>query len=136
MVNWRKCANRYIFTHTVAFWPFAFHKKSGFNYMILKAKFINFLISKFKPIILIFLQFFAGIVTAIPKRLIYLSHVFVSNHNSNISNPWNSNGFDNRRKMSIKYLNLQIKKFMDLASRLVWNWPSKLTTQCLDFCEI
>ena len=31
-------------------------------YLILKAKSINFLISKFKPIILVFLQFFAEIV--------------------------------------------------------------------------
>ena len=86
-------------------------------------------------------------VTAIPKSFIYLSHFFVSNHNSNISTPWNSSDSvqkavdlttpaKNRRKMSIKYLNFQIKKFMDLACRLVWNWPSKSTTQCLDFCEM
>ena len=106
----------------------------------LQAESINFLISKFKSIIPIFLLFFAGIVkstafctlshfTAIPKRLIYLSHVFVSNHNSNISTPWNSSDnvqkavdlttpAKNRRNMSIKDLNFQIKKFMDLACRL------------------
>ena len=73
---------------------------------------------------------FLHTVTAIPKRLIYLSHVFVSNHNSNISTPWNSSDSvqkavdlttpaKNRRKVSIKDLNFQIKKFMDLACRLV-----------------
>ena len=34
----------------------------------------------------------------------------------------------NRRKMRIIYLNFEIKKFMDSACRLVWNWPSKSTT--------
>jgi len=54
----------------------------------------------------------------------------VSNHNSNISTPWNSSDSvqkavdlttpaKDRRKMSIKDLNFQIKKFMDLACRLV-----------------
>ena len=57
--------------HTVAIWPFTFHKKSGFACVVdfegqfqtsLQAESINFLISKFKYIILIFLLFFAGIV--------------------------------------------------------------------------
>ena len=71
----------------------------------------------------------------------------MSNHNSNISTPWNSSDnvqkavdlttpAKNRRNMSIKDLNFQIKKFMDLACRLFWNWPSKSTTQCLNFCEM
>ena len=46
---------------------------------------------------------------------------------------WKNSGFDNsckkrRRKTSIKDLNFLIKKFMDLACRLVWNWHSKSTT--------
>ena len=42
----------------------------------------------------------------------------------------------NRIKMSIMDLNFQIKKLISLASRLVWNWPSKLTTHSLVFCEM
>jgi hypothetical protein len=42
----------------------------------------------------------------------------------------------NRRKLSIIDLNFQIKKLVSLTSRLVWNWPSKLTTHSLFFCEM
>jgi hypothetical protein len=42
----------------------------------------------------------------------------------------------NSRKLSIIDLNFQIKKLVSLASRLVYNWPYKLTTRSLVFCEI
>ena len=56
--------------HTVAIWTFTFHKKTrlcvvnleGQFQTSLEAKLINFLIWKFRSIILIFLLFFAGIV--------------------------------------------------------------------------
>ena len=39
----------------------------------------------------------------------------------------------NIRKMSIIDLNFQIKKLIGLASRLVWNWPYKFTTDTACF---
>jgi hypothetical protein len=36
-----------------------------------------------------------------------------------------TNSEKNRRKMSVIYLNFQVKKLISLASRLVWNLPSK-----------
>ena len=35
--------------------------------------------------------------------------------------------------MSIKDLNFQIKNFIHLASKIVWNWPYKFTTQTACF---
>ena len=88
----------------------------------------------------IFLLFFAGFVkssvflhtvNAIAKRLdIYIVPVFAPNCNSNISTLWSSSDTvqkaldlttpaKNRRKMSRKDLNFQIKKLIILASRHV-----------------
>ena len=45
----------------------------------------------------------------------------------------------NRRKMSIYSsvidLDFQIKKFISLVCKLVWNWPSKLNKHSIIFCE-
>ena len=73
----------------------------------------------------------------------FVKHVFASNCNLDASTLWNSNNSvqkalnltipaKNRRKMRIIDLSFWIKKLLSLASRLVWNWPSKLTThQCV-----
>ena len=93
------------------------------------------------------IQCFLDTVNAISKKLKCLSHVFASNCNLSTSTLWNSSNSvqkaldlttpaKNRRKMSIIDLNFQIKKLISLASRLVWNWPSKLTTHSLIFCEM
>ena len=113
------------------FWKSIFFHSKGFHSILLKYYIVCFLHA----------------VAAISKRWKSWCHVFASNHNSNISTHGNSNDnvqnavdltipAKNRRKMSIIDLNFQIKKFIDSACRLVWNWPSKSTTQSLIFCEM
>ena len=46
-----------------------------------------------------------------------------------------TNPAKNRRKTTIIDLNFQVQKFIDSACRWIWNWPSKLTTRSLIFCE-
>ena len=90
---------------------------------------------------------FLHAVYNIHKRLNHLSHVFASNCNSSISTLWNSinsvqkavdltTPAKNRRKMRIIDLNFQMNKLIGLACRVVWNWPSKSTTQSLIFREM
>ena len=68
-------------------------------------------------------------------------------HQIVISTLWNSinsvqkaldltNPAKNRRKMRIIDLNFQMNKLIGLACRVVWNWPSKSTTQSLIFREM
>ena len=100
-----------------------FHKKSGLCSWFRRPisnqpvgrihKLFDLKIQIYHTLFLLF--FFAGIVNLplfahchyYSKMLIYLSHVFVSNHNSNMSTPWNSN--DSVKKQWIWQL-LQKKK--------------------------
>ena len=83
--------------HTVAIWTYKSHQKSGFVYLIFKAKFKP---AYCRPNLKTFwsvnsdllneffrncqIHCFLHAVAAIPKKLNSWSHVFVSNHNSNI----------------------------------------------------
>ena len=117
----------------------------------LPVKDINLLIWKFRSIILIFLLFFAGnvkstaflhTVNAIPKNCNLTQKC--DSDNSTFRNSINSvqkavnltTPAKNRRKMRIIDLNFQIKKMISLASKVLWNWPSKSTTQSLIFREM
>ena len=112
----------------------------------LPAKAINFLIWKFRSIILIFLLFFCRSCQiqcflhtwCYSKELKYL--------NCNLTQTCDSNYFGNSINSVQKALDLttpaknrrkfQIKKLIGLAGRVVWNWPSKSTTQSLIFREV
>jgi hypothetical protein len=122
--------------------------------MSLEAKLINFLIQKLRSITLIFLLFFAGIVksSAFCTLLLLFQRVEASKLQFD-AKTWLKyfNLFEISLTVSKDYwiwqllqkieekwvhiinLNFQIKKLISLASRLVWNWPSKLTTHSLVF---
>ena len=120
----------------------------------LQAKLLNFLVWKFKSVILIFFYFLQKLLNsvlfahcAILWWSIHVSHIFASNRNSNISTLCNSsdrlqkaldltNPAKNRRKLRITDLNFQTKKLRSLAHRLVWNLPSKSTSNSLIFREM
>ena len=117
---------------------------------------MNFFIWKFRCIILILLLFFAGVVksSAFCTLLLLFQRVEVlkiaiwcKNVTQTFPPSWNSidsvqKALDltilakNRRKMRIIDLNFQIKKLVSLASRLIWNWPFKLTTQPCFFVKL
>ena len=151
-------------SHTVAFWTFTFHKKTRLCVadladqfqMCLEAKLINFLIRKFRSVILIFLLFFAGVVKSSAfctllllfqrvevlklqyDKKTWLKHFNLFGIALTVSKKYWIWQFlkKEERKISVIYLNFQIEKLITLACRLAWNWPSKLTTRSPGFCEM
>ena len=103
--------------HTVAIWAFTFHEKSGCLWGDLEGQFqtrlqvkvMNFLILKFRSIILIFLLFFAGIVksSAFCTLLLLLQRVEVFK-------------FQFDAKTWIRYFNLF--EIALTVSKKHWNW--------------
>ena len=110
------------------------------------------MIWKFESIILIFFYFLPELSNKVLfahcccycKELKYLNFNLMQNVTQIFQPFWNSidsvqKALDlyiaakNRRKMRIIDLNFQIKKLISLASRLFWNWPSKLTIHSLVF---
>ena len=146
--------------HTVAIWTFAFHKKSGFVKVILKANFKP----TYRPVSWTFWSensdllhsFSFYFLQELSNPLLFahcccysndLTCLSCKNVTQTIQSFWNSSDCvikavdlttpaKNRRKMNVIDLNFNIKKFMILACRLVWNLPSKSPSQSLIFREM
>ena len=149
--------------HTVAIWTFTFHKISGFVRVVLRPISIKPTGQDYEYFYLkihIYYTHFPSISCRSCQIHCFLHtvaaismswHVWVALWWKNVTPTylpfWNSsnsvqkavdltNPAKNRRKRGIIDMNFQIKKFVILACRLVWNWPSKSPFQSLIICEM